>query len=533
MPKVIIVFALSWLLLFLFPKTSLAVCDPAQYDQSRRYTVTGSVCRSPNDCVASTEGSGRNIARVTCWPPLPPATTTIQGSATACTNPPYNLRIRTEPPSPIRSGVNSIQLIFEGTIPSGTYQLRLRDTNSFPAARNVYAGNPGTSPIGNNLTITIDNSDNKLSGGDHEGTLEQWNERERRWDDYCGHITYTIGFNTRTCSIGYTPEAPTTIDPIYITVAGTPPGERTIYIQRSGLNSGTSVGTIQVRADGSGEHTIPAISSPFTGRVGLGFQAFSTVTIYCGLDLNVTAAPPGATPYTPPAHLPAGSSSAGVQCDPEPPIPTDDGSVSIMARGVHPGGEFRVDLDQNNIPGSQLSDSLGRVGLTLGSNLTAGRNYTATIYRVDNNNEHICTRPFTVMGIARSGFSSSLPGAHIGGGPHDFLPPTAKCSPAIPAGEPPDSGISTAIGCVPTTPIGLIKALLALLTAFFGGVAFLLMITGAFQMITSSGNPDTLKSGHDRFLNAIIGLLVIIFSTLLLKVVGVDILGLGPLLGIP
>jgi hypothetical protein len=61
---------------------------------------------------------------------------------------------------------------------------------------------------------------------------------------------------------------------------------------------------------------------------------------------------------------------------------------------------------------------------------------------------------------------------------------------------------------------------------FGGGVALLLMIFGSFGMITSSGNPDAIKKGREQFVNAIIGLLFIIFSTLFMEILGVDILGL-------
>jgi hypothetical protein len=94
------------------------------------------------------------------------------------------------------------------------------------------------------------------------------------------------------------------------------------------------------------------------------------------------------------------------------------------------------------------------------------------------------------------------------------------------------TGVSTAIGCVPTDPTSLIKTILKLATGVAGGIAFLLMIFGAFQMITSSGNPEALKAGQDRFSSAIIGLLFIIFSVLILKIIGVDILGLGKAFGI-
>jgi len=45
-------------------------------------------------------------------------------------------------------------------------------------------------------------------------------------------------------------------------------------------------------------------------------------------------------------------------------------------------------------------------------------------------------------------------------------------------------------------------------------------------MITSAGNPETLKGGQDRFAQALIGLLFVIFSVLLMQLIGVDILGI-------
>ncbi|OGE37857.1 hypothetical protein A3B45_02750 [Candidatus Daviesbacteria bacterium RIFCSPLOWO2_01_FULL_39_12] len=90
-------------------------------------------------------------------------------------------------------------------------------------------------------------------------------------------------------------------------------------------------------------------------------------------------------------------------------------------------------------------------------------------------------------------------------------------------------GFNTAIGCIPTNPNEFVKALLEFVIGISGGLAFLLMLLGAFQMLTSAGNPETLTAGKDRFTQAIIGLLFVIFSVLLLQIIGVDILGLREL----
>ena len=105
-----------------------------------------------------------------------------------------------------------------------------------------------------------------------------------------------------------------------------------------------------------------------------------------------------------------------------------------------------------------------------------------------------------------------------------------KCSSAggIPCdtSDPKNPGYQTAIGCIHTNPASFIKDVLGFVIGISGGLAFLMMLLGVFQMLTSAGNPETLAAGKDRLTNAIIGLLFVIFATLLLKIIGVDILGI-------
>ena len=85
-------------------------------------------------------------------------------------------------------------------------------------------------------------------------------------------------------------------------------------------------------------------------------------------------------------------------------------------------------------------------------------------------------------------------------------------------------GISTAIGCIHTDPAELVKDVIKFAIGIGGGLAFLMMLLGTFGMITSAGNPDSLRAGQDRLTSAIIGLLFVIFATLLLQIIGVGIL---------
>ncbi|MBI4040144.1 hypothetical protein HY389_02210 [Candidatus Daviesbacteria bacterium] len=88
------------------------------------------------------------------------------------------------------------------------------------------------------------------------------------------------------------------------------------------------------------------------------------------------------------------------------------------------------------------------------------------------------------------------------------------------------SGVNTAIGCIPTDPQALIQKVLQFATGAGGGIALLLMIYGAFQMMTSAGNPEQVKKGADQLTSAVIGLLFIIFSVLLLQIIGFNILNI-------
>ena len=99
-----------------------------------------------------------------------------------------------------------------------------------------------------------------------------------------------------------------------------------------------------------------------------------------------------------------------------------------------------------------------------------------------------------------------------------------------PNGQP---GINTALGCLNPEPAALVQQILRFSMGIGGGIAFLLMIFGAFQMITSAGSAEALKAGQERFYSAIIGLLFLIFSVILLKIIGVDILGFGTYFGLP
>jgi hypothetical protein len=90
-----------------------------------------------------------------------------------------------------------------------------------------------------------------------------------------------------------------------------------------------------------------------------------------------------------------------------------------------------------------------------------------------------------------------------------------------------DTQINTAFGCIDiTSPQKIIETLLKFSIGIAGGIALLLIILGGLQMMVSAGNPETLNAGKELMTSALIGLLLIVFSFFLLRLIGVDILGI-------
>ena len=89
------------------------------------------------------------------------------------------------------------------------------------------------------------------------------------------------------------------------------------------------------------------------------------------------------------------------------------------------------------------------------------------------------------------------------------------------------TGIDTAIGCIPIgTEDSLFGFILGWAIGIAGGVAFLLILYAGFMITTSSGDPKKLQAGRELLTSAIAGLLLLIFSVFILKLIGVDILGI-------
>jgi hypothetical protein len=67
---------------------------------------------------------------------------------------------------------------------------------------------------------------------------------------------------------------------------------------------------------------------------------------------------------------------------------------------------------------------------------------------------------------------------------------------------------------------------MGLILSVIGGIAVILIILSGYRLMISQGNPENIKNAKEQLTAAIIGLLFIIFSLVILQVIGVNILGL-------
>lgn len=90
--------------------------------------------------------------------------------------------------------------------------------------------------------------------------------------------------------------------------------------------------------------------------------------------------------------------------------------------------------------------------------------------------------------------------------------------------------VGTAVGDIQTNPFDFLKRLMGIILSLSGGIALILIIFSGYQILMSEGNPEKLQGAKDTITSAIIGLVFMIFSMVILQLIGVDILHI-PMLG--
>lgn len=104
-------------------------------------------------------------------------------------------------------------------------------------------------------------------------------------------------------------------------------------------------------------------------------------------------------------------------------------------------------------------------------------------------------------------------------------PPPPPCADPLDA-EGRCKAFDSAFGRVNTDAGAFITSIFAVLLSVSGGVALLLIIKSGYQLMISAGNPEKINAGREQLIAAIVGLLFIIFSFVILEVIGIEILRL-------
>lgn len=84
--------------------------------------------------------------------------------------------------------------------------------------------------------------------------------------------------------------------------------------------------------------------------------------------------------------------------------------------------------------------------------------------------------------------------------------------------------VTTAIGNIGTSPEKFIGSVFSLLLGISGGIALILIITSGYKLMASQGEAEAAKEAREMLTSAIVGLLFIIFSFVILQIIGVTIL---------
>lgn len=82
----------------------------------------------------------------------------------------------------------------------------------------------------------------------------------------------------------------------------------------------------------------------------------------------------------------------------------------------------------------------------------------------------------------------------------------------------------TALGNIPISVKGLAEKILEIALGVAGGIALILIVVGSIRVLISQGDQQKLNGGREMIIAAVAGLIFLIFSTLILKFIGINIL---------
>lgn len=199
------------------------------------------------------------------------------------------------------------------------------------------------------------------------------------------------------------------------------------------------------------------------------------------------------------------------------PEPAKSDSLSAGLQNVKPNQKYTIKLtgEGKDISIDAQANGRGWVSGNLIDHIDIG-SYTVTIVDPAEGDKVLCTRDFKVTekGSDKEAAKFCL------GDKCAVVGKNADCSDAR------GPALKTAIGCIHTGAAELAKDVMTFVIGISGGLAFLMMLMGAFQILSSADNPDTLKAGRERLTSGVLGLLLVIFAILLFQIIGIGILNI-------
>lgn len=138
--------------------------------------------------------------------------------------------------------------------------------------------------------------------------------------------------------------------------------------------------------------------------------------------------------------------------------------------------------------------------------------YSCTVIRASGSNlSACCSDSDSCVALKASGAQKTA------GTKKPIFYPTGKCG---------EGAIDTALGCIPYTTDAFGPALLGFLAGTVGAIALIVMLFATAQIMMAGGDAEAVKKAKELFTGAVTGLLFIIFSVTLLKIIAGDIIQL-------
>lgn len=197
-------------------------------------------------------------------------------------------------------------------------------------------------------------------------------------------------------------------------------------------------------------------------------------------------------------------------------------SLGNFIGSVHPQGHINPIIGSNTTLGPFQTPGLYRF-MIIDDNFVGKEVYCEHIFRVCDPNNASCTLDQQSGRGTIDGGQESLEKFALC---EAILDPQEKTACEQCVGTEPGkvAGVYTAVGCIQTEEKGFIRQMIQLLLSVSGLIALLSILAGAFMLSTSQGDSNQVKKAKELITAAVSGLLFIIFSTIILDFIGVQIL---------